>query len=72
MEEYYTVDEVAKSLKVTRQTVYDWMRSGRLAYVIVGDRRRIAQSDLNAFIRRGNPAEAEDAEEIYSPALLAA
>ncbi len=70
MEEYYTVDEVAKVLKVTRQTVYDWMRSGRLEYVIVGDRRRISQSALQAFIKKGNPADIGETEQgQYVPGL---
>ncbi len=73
MEEYYTVDEVAKALKVTRQTVYDWMRSGRLTYVIVGERRRIPQSALNTFIRAGKPEDVgDDTEENRVPGLTLA
>lgn len=30
-ESFLTPDEVAKELRVTRQTVYMWLRSGRLA-----------------------------------------
>ena len=72
-EEYYTIDEVAERLKVTRKTVYDWMRSGELAYVQVGSRRRITQSALRAFIRQGKPEELkEEAEESYGPVLAAA
>ena len=73
MEQFYTVDEVAKALKVTRQSVYRWMQSGQLRYVMVGDRRRISQSALNAFIREGKPEDVqEDAEELSSPALARA
>jgi excisionase family DNA binding protein len=73
MEEFYTVDEVAKMFKVTRTTVYEWMRSGALAYVQVGGRRRVTQSAINAFIKAGQPEDAtESAEGNYSPALLAA
>ena len=71
-EEYYTIEEVAERLKVTRAAVYKWMRSGRLPYVLVGDRRRITSSALKAFIRQGKPEEMEDDEETLSPALVAA
>ncbi len=73
MEEFYTVDEVAKALKVTRQTVYEWMRSGRLEYVIVGERRRISQSALQAFIKKGNPEDVgEDEQGHYVPGFAVA
>lgn len=53
-EKIYTVDEVAEYLKVTRKTVYDLMRAGKLAYVSIGKRnRRIRQSHLDAFLRVG-------------------
>lgn len=54
-EEYFTVDEVAEKLKVTRAAVYKWMKAGRLAFVYVGDDRRITSSALKAFIRPGRP-----------------
>ena len=70
MDEFYTVDEVAKMFKVTRTTVYEWMRSGSLAYVQVGGRRRITSSAIKAFIKEGRAEDvAEDSEERYSPAL---
>ena len=71
-EEYYTIDEVAERLKVTRKTVYDWMRSGDLHYVQVGGRRRITGSALKAFIRQGKPEEVKGDGETLSPALVAA
>ena len=70
MEQFYTVEEVATALKVTRQTVYRWMHSGSLRYVVAGERRRIPQSALDAFLREGQPEEAEEEpEELNSPAL---
>jgi excisionase family DNA binding protein len=72
-EKFYTIEQVAEMLNVHRTTVYDWMRSGDLAFVQVGGRRRITGSALNAFIKQGKPEELkEDSEERYSPALLAA
>jgi excisionase family DNA binding protein len=60
MEQFYTVEEVATALKVTRQTIYRWMQAGDLHYVMAGDRRRIPQSALNAFLKEGRPEETED------------
>ena len=56
-EEYFTIEEVAERLKVTRGAVYKWMASGDLEYVIVGRHRRITGKALRAFVR---PGRAED------------
>ena len=72
MEDYYTIEEVAQKLRVTRTTVYRWMQAGALRYVMAGERRRIPQSALDAFLKEGRPEEAESSEELNSPALLAA
>jgi excisionase family DNA binding protein len=69
MEEYYTIEEVAKKLRVTRVTIYRWMQSGALRYVMAGERRRIPQSALDSFLREGRPEEADESEDKYSPAL---
>lgn len=53
MEKFYTVDQVAEVFGVTRTTVYEWMKTGRLAYVQVGGRRRVTQSALDAFVVPG-------------------
>lgn len=51
-EEFYTVDEVTAMLRVTRKTVYDWMKAGRLPYVQAGLRKRlIPKEGLNQFKR---------------------
>jgi excisionase family DNA binding protein len=69
-EKFYTIEQVAEMLNVHRTTVYDWMRSGELAYVQVGGRRRITGSALSAFIKEGRPeALSEESEDRYSPAL---
>jgi excisionase family DNA binding protein len=54
---YYTPKEVAERLKLRVQTIYDYIRKGRLPAVRLGNRCRIAQSDLDAFLlqRRGGP-----------------
>ena len=66
-EQYYTIKEVAKHFKVSRQTIYDWMEAGRLGHVTIGARRRITGTQIAAFIASGAggsapaPAERKDA-----------
>jgi excisionase family DNA binding protein len=61
-EQYYTVREVAERFKVSRQSVYDWIREGRLRAVKLGNRTRIPESALEEFVRRVEPDEQLDAE----------
>src|SRR5437867_528870 len=49
---YYTPQEVAERLKLRVHTIYDYIRKGRLPAVRLGNRCRIAQSDLEAFLER--------------------
>jgi len=64
--EYFTIEEVAERLKVTRGAVYKWMHSGELHYVVVGKHRRITGDALRAFVRPGRPddAQIEDASSV--------
>lgn len=48
-----TVPEVMATLKVSRWTVYELIRSGELTSVLVGKRcRRIPRSALEAYVAR--------------------
>ncbi|HQF37160.1 MAG TPA: helix-turn-helix domain-containing protein [Candidatus Dojkabacteria bacterium] len=51
-ETYYTIDEVAKMLKVAYLTVYRWIQSGKLEAVKAGKQYRISKPSLDKFIRR--------------------
>ena len=59
-EEYFTVNEIAERAKVTRATVYDWMKAGDLPFVIIGKHRRIAKSAWLRFVRPGDPSEGQE------------
>jgi len=48
-EQYYTIEEVAKMLKVAYLTVYRWIQSGKLKAIKAGKQYRIKQFDLNSF-----------------------
>jgi excisionase family DNA binding protein len=58
-ETFYTVDEVAKSLRVSRMTVYRLVNNAELGHVRVGRTFRIPRHALEAFIL-ANAVTAED------------
>jgi len=51
VEKYYTPEEVAELLKVSRETVYNWLRSGKLKGVKVFNFWRISESELNRLLK---------------------
>lgn len=60
--------QVADRLQVTEQTIYDWLREGKLAGHKLGRLWRVRPKDLEAFLQRagrtkrdhGVPSEEED------------
>jgi len=48
-----TPEEAAARLKISRLTVGDWLRSGKLKGVKVGRLWRIRENDLEAFLKGG-------------------
>jgi excisionase family DNA binding protein len=46
----YSVDEVAQITGLSRDLLYDQMRTGRLGYTKVGRRRIITRQHLDAFL----------------------
>ncbi len=52
----YTIDEVAKTLKVTQRTIYNYIKSGTLKAIKIGKHWRIRHEDLELFLRVGTPA----------------
>jgi putative molybdopterin biosynthesis protein len=51
-EKYYTIEEVAKMLKVVYLTVYRWIQDGKLKAYKAGKQYRIKNTDLNNYIER--------------------
>lgn len=51
-EQYYTIEEVAKTLKVAYLTVYRWIQSGKLVAYKAGKQYRIKKLDLDKFLER--------------------
>lgn len=72
-EKLYTVKEVADHFRVSRQAIYDWINRGALGALRLGDRIRIPESALKAFIRPVEPGEqVGDESGQWEPALMAA
>jgi len=51
-EQYYSIKEVAKMLKVAYLTVYRWIQSGRLTAYKAGKQYRIKKDDLDRFVTK--------------------
>jgi excisionase family DNA binding protein len=49
-ERYLTLPEVAEKLKVSRRTVYRWIKAGDLDAYQFGREYRITESDLKEFL----------------------
>ena len=52
----YSVDEAAAITGLSRDLLYDQMRTGKLAYLKVGRRRIITRQHLEAFLARTTAA----------------
>jgi len=52
-EQFYSIEEVAKMLKVAYLTVYRWIQAGKLTSLKAGKQYRISKSKLDAFLERG-------------------
>lgn len=49
-EQYYSIEEVAKTLKVAYLTVYRWIQSDKLVAYKAGKQYRIKKLDLDKFL----------------------
>ncbi|WP_010288807.1 helix-turn-helix transcriptional regulator [Kurthia massiliensis] len=52
LETSYTIEEVAKLLKVSKLTIYDLVKKGELPVFKVGRQMRLAATDFDAYIAR--------------------
>ena len=50
---FYTPDELAALLKVTRQAIYNWIQQGRIAAVRIGRTVRIPGDEVERLLRDG-------------------
>ena len=50
-EQYYSIEETAKMLKVAYLTVYRWVQAKRLVALKAGKQYRIKKEDLDSFLK---------------------
>lgn len=50
-EEYYSIEEVAKTLKVAYLTVYRWIQAKKLVALKAGKQYRISKLELDRFTK---------------------
>lgn len=46
----YTLDEVAEILKVTKKTLYHYLKAGKLSAVKLGKAYRVTEENLQKFL----------------------
>ena len=51
----FTLDEVAEILKVTKRTLYNYVKEGKLPAVKMGKYWRVTEDSLQAFLSTGTP-----------------
>ena len=51
----FTLDEVADILKVTKRTLYNYVKAGKLPAVKMGKYWRVSEESLQSFISTGTP-----------------
>lgn len=51
----YTLQEVADILKITRRTLYNYIKEGKLQAVKMGKYWRVEEAKLQEFISTGTP-----------------
>lgn len=57
---FYTPEELAAMLKVTRQAVYNWIQQGRMEAVRIGRTVRIPSDEVERVLREGRSARTTD------------
>jgi excisionase family DNA binding protein len=57
-DEYLSVKDICRELKISHQTVRKWLLSGRLPYIRAGRNYRILRSDLQRLIAENTTANA--------------
>lgn len=57
----YTLEEVAEILQLTRRTLYNYIKSGKLKAVKIGKYWRVPEEALQHFINTGTEGQHETA-----------
>ncbi len=49
----YTLKELEESLGITRRTIYNWIKAGKLQAIKVGKEWRVTEEQLQEFLQKG-------------------
>ena len=74
LEQYYTIEEVAEKLKVTRQAIHNWIKEGRLDSIKIGRARRIPAASIERLLEQSKQRSQSQEQPVNKtrPALAAA
>lgn len=53
MENFYKIQDVAKALSVTRNTIYNWIREGKIKVTRINGNPRISESEIERLKKEG-------------------
>lgn len=59
IEKVYTLEELTELLHVTRRSLYNYIKDGKLKAVKIGREWRVTEETLEAFLHTGTNTEAE-------------
>ena len=70
--EFYTPEQLAELLQVSKPAIYKWAQEGRIKAVRIGRTVRIPAAEVERLLRGGDKTDEEQPGNKYSPALIAA
>lgn len=50
-DEFYTIDETARILKLSNQTIRKMLKENKIAYIKIGKNYRISKNQLNVVLK---------------------
>ena len=50
---FYSIDEVASMIQVTRRAIYNYLKTGKLKATKFGKYWRVSEADLKEFLNNG-------------------
>ena len=59
IEKVYTLEELTELLHITRRSLYNYIKDGKLKAVKIGREWRVTEETLDEFLHKGTTTEAE-------------
>ena len=70
--EFYTPEQLAELLQVSKPAIYKWAQEGRIKAVRIGRTVRIPATEVERLLRGSDQTAEEQPGNKYSPALITA